>query len=207
MQTIALSRAPVIASHSSARALNNVSRNLDDEELLAIRDNGGVVQATAFAAYLNSAKHNAYLAALNALRASVAADLGYTILPPAEVRALGSEERAAYDARMAEIEARVAPRKAAEVDAVAPPVDVADFIDHVDYMVELIGIEHVGLSSDFDGGGGISGWNDASETFNVTLELVRRGYTEEQIALLWGGNLLRVLDEVQRIALEIQAEA
>jgi membrane dipeptidase len=77
----------------------------------------------------------------------------------------------------------------------------------VDYMVELIGIEHVGLSSDFDGGGGISGWNDASETFNVTLELVRRGYTEEQIALLWGGNLLRVLDEVQRIALEIQAEA
>ncbi len=207
MQTIALSRAPVIASHSSARALNNVSRNLDDEELLAIRDNGGVVQATAFAAYLNSAKHSAYLAALNALRASIAAELGYTILPPAEVRALGSEERAAYDARMAEIEARVAPRKAAEVDAVAPPVDVADFIDHVDYMVELIGIEHVGLSSDFDGGGGISGWNDASETFNVTLELVRRGYTEEQIALLWGGNLLRVLDEVQRIALEIQAEA
>jgi len=74
-------------------------------------------------------------------------------------------------------------------------------------MVELIGIEHVGLSSDFDGGGGISGWNDASETFNVTLELVRRGYTEEQIALLWGVNLLRVLDEVQKIALEIQAEA
>jgi membrane dipeptidase len=74
-------------------------------------------------------------------------------------------------------------------------------------MVELIGIEHVGLSSDFDGGGGISGWNDASETFNVTLELVRRGYTEQQIALLWGGNLLRVLDEVQKVALEIQAEA
>jgi microsomal dipeptidase-like Zn-dependent dipeptidase len=86
-------------------------------------------------------------------------------------------------------------------------VDVADYINHVDYMVELIGIEHVGLSSDFDGGGGISGWNDASETFNVTLELVRRGYTEEQIAMLWSGNLLRVLDEVQKIALEIQAEA
>jgi membrane dipeptidase len=207
MQTIALSRAPVIASHSSARALNNVSRNLDDEELLAIRDNGGVVQATAFAAYLNSAKHSAHLAALNALRANIAADLGYTILPPAEVRALAGDERAAYDTRMDEIEALVAPRKAAEVDAVAPPVDVVDFIDHVDYMVELIGIEHVGLSSDFDGGGGISGWNDASETFNVTLELVRRGYTEQQIALLWGGNLLRVLDEVQKVALEIQAEA
>jgi membrane dipeptidase len=207
MQTIALSRAPVIASHSSARALNDVSRNLDDEELLAIRDNGGVVQATAFAAYLNSAKNTAHQTALNALRASVAADLGYTILPGADVRALSAEERTAYSARMAEVEALVAPRKAAEVDAVAPPVDVADFINHVDYMVELIGIEHVGLSSDFDGGGGISGWNDASETFNVTLELVRRGYTEEQIALLWGGNLLRVLDEVQKIALEIQAEA
>ncbi len=207
MQTLELTRAPVIASHSSARALNNVSRNLDDEELLAIRDNGGVVQATAFAAYLNSAKHSAYLAALNGLRASVAQGLGYTILPGAEVRALSADERTTHDARMAEVEALVAPRKAAEVDAVAPPVDVADFINHVDYMVELIGIEHVGLSSDFDGGGGISGWNDASETFNVTLELVRRGYTEEQIALLWSGNLLRVLDEVQKIALEIQAEA
>ena len=207
MQTLELTRAPVIASHSSARALNNVSRNLDDEELLAIRDNGGVVQATAFAAYLDSAKHTAYLTALNGLRASVAEGLGYQILPGAEVRALSADERIVYDARMAEVEALVAPRKAAEVDAVAPPVDVDDFINHVDYMVELIGIEHVGLSSDFDGGGGISGWNDASETFNVTLELVRRGYTEEQIALLWGGNLLRVLDEVQKIALEIQAEA
>ena len=80
---------------------------------------------------------------------------------------------------------------------------VSDFIDHVDYMVELIGLDHVGISSDFDGGGGIEGWNDASETFNVTLELVRRGYTEEEIARLWSGNLLRVLDEVQRIAAEI----
>ena len=67
-------------------------------------------------------------------------------------------------------------------------------------MVKLIGIDHVGISSDFDGGGGIEGWNDASETFNVTLELVERGYTQEEIAKLWGGNLLRVLDEVQAVA-------
>ncbi|HSM60077.1 MAG TPA: membrane dipeptidase, partial [Longimicrobiales bacterium] len=87
-----------------------------------------------------------------------------------------------------------------EVNAVAPPVDVADFIDHVDYLVNLIGIEHVGISSDFDGGGGVEGWGDASETFNVTLELVRRGYTEEEIGMLWSGNLLRVLDEVQAVA-------
>lgn len=165
LQTLALSKAPVIASHSSARALNDVSRNLSDEELLAIRDNGGVVQATAFRSYLDSAKNSANVAAMN----------------------------------------RLGEGNAAEVAAVAPPVDVADFINHVDYMVGLIGIEHVGLSSDFDGGGGVSGWNDASETFNVTLELVRRGYTEEEIALLWSGNLLRVLDEVQRVGAEIRA--
>ena len=93
----------------------------------------------------------------------------------------------------------------AEVNSVAPPVDVSDVADHIDYLVNLIGLEHVGISSDFDGGGGVEGWNDASETFNVTLELVRRGYTEQQIGMLWSGNLLRVLDEVQAVAAEIQA--
>lgn len=87
----------------------------------------------------------------------------------------------------------------------APPVDVADFVDHIDYLVETMGIEHVGISSNFDGGGGVTGWNDASETFNVTLELVRRGYTEGEIGRLWSGNLLRVLDEVQEVAAEMQA--
>lgn len=89
----------------------------------------------------------------------------------------------------------------AETDPNVPPaVNVSDFVDHIDYMVDLIGIDYVGISSDFDGGGGIEGWSDASETFNVTLELVKRGYTEEEIAKLWGGNLLRVLDEVQAVA-------
>lgn len=85
------------------------------------------------------------------------------------------------------------------------PVTVADFVDHIDYLVEKIGINHVGISSDFDGGGGVYGWNDASETLNVTIELVKRGYTEKQIAQLWNGNLLRVLDEVQEVAKKIQA--
>ena len=74
-------------------------------------------------------------------------------------------------------------------------------------MVDLIGIEHAGISSDFDGGGGLIGWDNASEPFNVTSELVRRGYAEEEIALMWSGNLLRVLNDVQRIAKEIQNEA
>lgn len=206
MQVLELSRAPVIASHSSARALNDVSRNLDDEQLLAIRDKGGVAQATAFSSYLNTDKYNAHQAALNALRSRVAQDMGVELLNGAQLRDLGEAEREAYRAKAAEVDAMVAPRIAAEVDAVAPPVDVADFVDHIDYMVGLIGIDHVGISSDFDGGGGVSGWNAASETFNVTLELVRRGYTEEQIAKLWSGNLLRVLDDVQRIAAQIQAE-
>ncbi len=77
-------------------------------------------------------------------------------------------------------------------------------MDHIDYLVGLIGPESVGISGDFDGGGGVTGWDDASETFNVTLELVRRGYTEEEIGMLWSGNLLRVLDEVQAVAREIQ---
>jgi microsomal dipeptidase-like Zn-dependent dipeptidase len=70
--------------------------------------------------------------------------------------------------------------------------------------VKLIGIDHVGISSDFDGGGGVQGWRDASETFNVTLELVRRGYTEEQIAKIWSGNLLRVMARVQEVARQHQ---
>lgn len=156
MQTLQLSRAPVIASHSSARALTNHSRNLDDEMLLALRDNGGVVQTVAFGSYINEARR-AHLA-----NGGDSAD--------------------------------------------APPATVSDFVDHIDYMVNLIGLEHVGISSDFDGGGGIEGWNDASESFNVTLELVNRGYSEEEIGMLWSGNLLRVLDEVQQIAAEIQAE-
>ena len=89
-----------------------------------------------------------------------------------------------------------------EIDREWAPADVARFVDLIDHAVELIGINHVGISSDFDGGGGVAGWNDASETLNVTLELVRRGNDENAIAKLWGGNLLRVLREEERVATE-----
>jgi len=82
---------------------------------------------------------------------------------------------------------------------------VKDFVDHIDYAVKLIGIDHVGISSDFDGGGGIEGWTSAAETFNVTLELVRRGYPEEQIGKIWSGNLLRVWNEAETVAKEIRS--
>jgi membrane dipeptidase len=94
-----------------------------------------------------------------------------------------------------------------EIDSKFPPparATVADFVDHIDYAVKLIGIDHVGISSDFDGGGGVEGWSNASETLNVTVELVRRGYTEAQIAKLWSGNLLRVMAAVERVAQELQ---
>ena len=110
--------------------------------------------------------------------------------------ALTPEKRAEYDAKLAAIQAKYpAPARAT----------VSDFVDHIDYMVKKIGLEHVGISSDFDGGGGVTGWNSAAETFNVTLELVKRGYTEEQIGKLWSGNLLRVWAEVEKVAKQIQA--
>ena len=91
------------------------------------------------------------------------------------------------------------------IDAQYPLVNVQDFVDHIDYMVKKMGVDHVGISSDFDGGGGVSGWNDASETFNVTYELIKRGYSEADIAKLWGLNLLRVMKEVEQAAKNLQA--
>ena len=93
----------------------------------------------------------------------------------------------------------------ATIDRAWPPPNVSDLVDHIDYAVDLIGIDHVGISSDFDGGGGIDGWADASETLNVTIELVRRGYDEEKIRKLWGGNLLRVWRETEKVAAQLQA--
>jgi len=167
-QTIAHSKAPVIASHSGARALSDHPRNLDDEQLQWVKESGGVVQTVALALFVNKEKHEKYQAALEKLE------------NPEDQMAL------------------------AALNKETPPVAVADFVDQIDYIKNKIGIDHVGISSDFDGGGGIEGWQDASQTFNVTLELVKRGYTEEEIVKLWSGNLLRVLDKVQTVASQLQ---
>ena len=206
MQMLALTRAPLIASHSSARALTNHTRNLDDEMLLAIKDNGGVVQTVAFGSYINEARRVHLEQGRQALTESIASALEIDILAPSGIAQLSDAARGAYEASIEEVTAQVRARVGADVNATAPPATVADFVDHIDYMVGLIGEDHVGISSDFDGGGGIEGWNDASETFNVTKELVLRGYTEQQIEKFWSGNLLRVLDEVQAVAARIQAE-
>jgi membrane dipeptidase len=205
LQAMALSQAPVIASHSAARALSDHSRNLDDEELMALKEGGGVIQAVAFRQYVNTVKHEAHSKVVRALREEVAAEIGFELLGYPQLRELGQEERETYWEGLQTVRAAMADRQA-ELEKEVPPVDLADYVDHIDYLVDTIGLKHVGISSDFDGGGGVAGWNDASKTFNVTLELVRRGYTEEEIGLLWSGNLLRVLDEVQAVAARIQAE-
>ena len=176
------------------RALCNHSRNLDDEQLHALARNGGVVQLVAFTGYVHCNPER------DAARADAIADLrkefGITGTRRQQVQAqldsLPLERRNGYLERQREIEERRYPSD--------PPATVADFVDHIDYAVKLIGIDHVGISSDFDGGGGVVGWRSAAETFNVTKELVRRGYTEEQIGKIWSGNLLRVMAAVERAA-------
>lgn len=198
-QMIALSKAPIIASHSSARALCNHSRNLDDEQLLLMKENGGVVQTVAFSSYLNTKKHEVHAAYLKDFQKEVADSLGIDWYTFDELADLSDEKKKTFMANYSKV-VGLAKANANKRKDRPQAVDVADFVDHIDYMVNLIGLDHVGISSDFDGGGGIEGWSDASETPNVTLELVKRGYSEEEIAQLWGGNLLRVLDEVQEVA-------
>ena len=199
---ITLSKAPIIASHSSARALCNHSRNLDDEQLEWMKSNGGVVQTVAFSSYVSTEKHSAHAAALSEKVTALAKEKGLEMKSWDEIRKLEATERDRYMKTY-----RAMSEEAASMmsDEDPKPVDVADYVDHIDYLVKKMGLDHVGISSDFDGGGGIYGWNDASETLNVTAELVKRGYTEAQIAQLWSGNLLRVLDDVAAIAKELQA--
>ncbi|SHN04945.1 dipeptidase [Polaribacter sp. KT 15] len=200
---ITLSKAPIIASHSSARALCNHSRNLDDEQLQWMKENGGVVQTVAFSSYVNTEKDKVYKEELNKVIKELAAAQGEEMMTWAEARKLSPEKRDAFIATYRKLSAEAKEKmKSSDVS----PVNVSDFVDHIDYLISKIGIDHVGISSDFDGGGGVDGWNDASETLNVTLELVKRGYTEPQIAQLWNGNLLRVLDEVEKVAKEIQSK-
>jgi membrane dipeptidase len=185
LDAVRLSRAPVIASHSSTRALADHPRNMDDEQLQALKTNGGVMQTVAFSAYvkLQPAERQQ---AITALRQK------FSVTGGQSVRELPVDTRAQYDRELAEIEKKW------------PRATVRDFVDHIDHAVKLIGIDHIGISSDFDGGGGVEGWDNAAESLNVTVELVRRRYTEEQIAKLWGGNLLRVWRAVERVAQRIE---
>lgn len=204
-QMIALSEAPIIASHSSARALCGHSRNLDDQQLQLMKENGGVVQTVAFSSYLNTEKSEKRSEYMKSIYQEVADSLGIDWYERSQFASLTEAQQKVFMENYPKV-VKTGKDLVENKEGVPPAVNVSDLIDHIDYMVKLIGIEHVGISSDFDGGGGIEGWSDASETFNVTLELVTRGYSEEEIEKLWGGNLLRVLDEVQAIAQKIQTQ-
>lgn len=184
---IKLSKAPIIASHSNARAVTEHQRNMTDEMLKLMAKNGGVVQLTMLADYLRTAPPNkARDSAMAALRANMTS-----------ISEMSDEERAELRKSFNELNEKFP----------NPPATVEHVADHIDHIVKIAGIDHVGIGCDFDGGGGIEGVFDASEVMNITIELVRRGYTEEQIEKIWGGNLIRVFKEVQAVAKEIQSTA
>ncbi len=181
MQATEYSKAPVIASHSGVWELAKHRRNLNDEQLKAVAASGGVVQIVGLDSFVKYYPERS--PEVDALRQAVATAAGDAEWD-AEIHASSQQ----YIDGMAAIDAKY------------PPGTVKDFIDHVDYAVNLIGIDHVGLVSDFDGGGGVVGWMDASETMNVTAELVARGYTEEEIAKIWSGNTMDLWRRVDEAA-------
>lgn len=181
MEALELSRAPVIATHSGAAGFYENARNLTDAQLEAIRDVGGVAQMVAFRAYLAEVDP-AITEAQGALRERLALNTG------ADFRAATPETLAEYSRELRRIRSENA------------DVTLAQFVDHIDHAVEVAGIDHVGLSGDFDGGGGVAGWDGAEDSPNVTAELMARGYAEEDIAKLWGGNALRVLRAAEEAA-------
>ena len=173
MQAADLSRAPIIASHSGVKAVADTARNLDDEQLRKLAEVGGVAQMVALGAYVKLPTPEQQLA-----RKNLDEEFG---------------ERSTWD----EAKGELYRKKRSEISAMAPGATVGDFVDHIDHAVKIAGIDTVGIASDFDGGGGVENWQDASETKNVTAELVARGYSEEDIAKIWGGNLLRVMEAVE----------
>lgn len=179
-QTLALSRAPVVASHSAVRAIVDNPRNLSDAEIRAIAGRGGVVGVVAFSSYL--------------------------LAPPpvhaGEVAQLRDKYGAPDDAALARLTPERLQAYNAEYFALVralPKANVGHLVDAIDYVVRLVGLAHVGISTDFEHAGGVDGYRNAGEAANVTRELLRRGYSVPDIARIWGGNWLRVFREVERL--------
>ena len=182
---IAVSEAPIIATHSNARSVTEHQRNMSDEMLRLMAENGGVVQLTLLSSYLRDEPQNPERsAALQELRSSMKS-----------LNEMTPEERAERRLAFNEINEKFP----------TPLATVEHVVDHIDHMVSIAGIDHVGIGCDFDGGGGIDGVFDASEVMNITIELVRRGYSEEDIEKIWGKNVMRVFEDVQKIAEAIRA--
>ncbi|MGB8489623.1 MAG: dipeptidase [Bacteroidales bacterium] len=172
-----LSSAPVIASHSSCRALCQSPRNLTDEMLLELKKNGGVIQICILSEYIKTPCPNPELASKQKELQERYGD----------VKLLTDSQRKAMRADYRELRNRY--RKLATV---------SDVVDHIDHVVQVIGIDYVGIGTDFDGGGGVEGCKSVADMKNITIELLRRGYSTTDITKIWGGNVMRVLKEVEQ---------
>ena len=183
---IKISKAPIIATHSNARSVTNHKRNMTDDMLKLIAKNGGVVQLTMLSNYLRDPVPNITAEKLKK-------ELLSSIKPIDQMTTLEKETMR---------------KRLNEIDDKYPiaPANLKNVVDHIDHIVNVAGIDHVGIGCDFDGGGGIDGVFDVSQVMNITIELVKRGYNEDQIAKIWGGNLIRVFSEVQTIARKIKSD-
>jgi len=173
-------KAPIIASHSNARAICDSPRNLDDDMLLALAENGGVIQLCILSSYVKDMPPYPE-------RDSAFADLR---LRYNNFENLSDEDLDEVRRQWDELNQKFP----------APLATVSDLVDHVDYIVNLIGIDYVGIGTDFDGGGALEDCYDVTEMGNITLELVRRGYSKKDIEKIWAGNFMRVFRENERIA-------
>jgi membrane dipeptidase len=174
-----VTKAPVMASHSSCRALCGTPRNISDDMLLALRENDGVIQICILSSYLKTHEPNSEMELrIKELKQKYGE---YSTLPDSIKKIVRKE----YN----EIKGRY--EKLATVK---------DIVDHIDHVVQVIGIDYVGIGSDFDGGGGVEGCRTVAELKNITIELLRRGYTTSDIKKIWGGNFMRVFRKVEEIA-------
>ena len=177
LQAIELSITPVMASHSNVRALTSVSRNLSNEEIDRIGETGGVIHVAPFRGYLFNSSDPDMDSNIRAVRKESGIDEDY--LYPFELY---------WEIDDIDLKKDFLTR----ISALLGPIGLKEMIDHIDYVAKRIGVDHVGIGTDFNHGSGIEGFDDASEALNVTVELLKRGYSEEDIKKIWGGNFIRV---------------
>jgi membrane dipeptidase len=190
-----LTRSPIIASHSAMRGIVDIPRNISDKELQLIKNTGGMVHVVGFSTYLKPLSQHT-LEQLNILRAKfdlqplqMQVNLANAHMPGDSVIAIWSEKKfGEYAGSLYEIMEN------------EPKSTLKDYCNNIDYAVKKMGIDHVGISSDFNDGGGVEGWMNVSDTRNLTAELIQRGYSDNDIKKIWGGNFLRVWEEVQALA-------
>ena len=172
---IKLSSVPVFASHSSCRTLCDTPRNLTDEMLLSLKENGGVIQICILSEYIKTPVPNPELKE----------KISELWKRYGEYSTLSDEKK-----KHARLEYRALKERYEKL------ASVKDVVDHIDHVVKVIGIDYVGIGTDFDGGGGVDGCMTVAEMKNITIELLRRGYTKADIAKIWGGNIMRVFRKV-----------